>query len=60
MVEDSSAEYVVAKFDYEARESHELSIVKSERLKLISDLHNWWKVNKRRVQINVNVSCFRW
>ncbi|KAI6191455.1 hypothetical protein M3Y97_00229900 [Aphelenchoides bicaudatus] len=41
---DDSAEYVVAKYDYTRREPHELSIKKSERLRIISDQHNWWKV----------------
>jgi hypothetical protein len=42
MVED--VEYVVVKFDYNAKEPHELTIRKGERLRLLTDTHNWYKV----------------
>ncbi|CAD5235608.1 unnamed protein product [Bursaphelenchus xylophilus] len=41
MVEES---FVIAKYDYEAQEPHELGIARGERLKLIDNSHNWWKV----------------
>ncbi len=37
--------YVVAKFDYQAYEEQELSIKKNERLKLVDDSKNWWRVS---------------
>lgn len=36
--------YVVVKYDYIAQEDQELSIKKNERLKLLDDSKNWWKV----------------
>ncbi|VDN02923.1 unnamed protein product [Thelazia callipaeda] len=36
--------YVVVKYDYDAQEEGELTIKKNERLKLIDDTKNWWKV----------------
>lgn len=42
MVDDF--EFVVVKFDYDAKEVHELTIRKNERLRLLSDRHNWFKV----------------
>ncbi|VDN23463.1 unnamed protein product [Gongylonema pulchrum] len=36
--------FVVVKYDYDAQEEGELSIRKNERLKLIDDTKNWWKV----------------
>lgn len=36
--------YVVVKYDYTAQEDQELTIHKNERLKLLDDSKNWWKV----------------
>uniref|UniRef100_A0A914ZMR6 Cytoplasmic protein NCK2 n=2 Tax=Parascaris univalens TaxID=6257 RepID=A0A914ZMR6_PARUN len=36
--------YVVVKYDYTAQEDQELTIKKNERLKLLDDSKNWWKV----------------
>lgn len=36
--------YVVVKYDYTAQEDQELTIKKNDRLKLIDDSKNWWKV----------------
>ncbi|KAL3990152.1 SH3 domain family protein [Acanthocheilonema viteae] len=36
--------FVVVKYDYNAQEEGELTIKKNERLKLIDDTKNWWKV----------------
>ena len=36
--------YVVVKYDYTAQEDQELTVKKNERLKLIDDTKNWWKV----------------
>ncbi|CAJ0572718.1 unnamed protein product, partial [Mesorhabditis spiculigera] len=36
--------YVVVKYDYLAQEDQELTIKKNERLRLIDDTKNWWKV----------------
>ncbi|VDN50765.1 unnamed protein product [Dracunculus medinensis] len=41
MVDDT---YVIVKYDYYAQERQELTIKKNERLKLIDDSKNWWKV----------------
>lgn len=38
--------YVVVKYDYTAQEDQELTIHKNERLKLLDDSRNWWKVSK--------------
>lgn len=35
---------IVAKYDYAAQEAQELSIAKNEKLKLLDDSKNWWKV----------------
>jgi hypothetical protein len=43
---DGSSEIVIAKFNYNAQESHELSIVKNDRLLLIDDSCLWWKVKR--------------
>lgn len=37
-------EDLVAKFDYYATESHELTILKGEHLKLLDDSLQWWQV----------------
>lgn len=42
MSEDVS--YVIVKYDYLAQEDQELTIKKNERLRLIDDSKNWWKV----------------
>uniref|UniRef100_A0A914XLL4 Cytoplasmic protein n=1 Tax=Plectus sambesii TaxID=2011161 RepID=A0A914XLL4_9BILA len=42
--------YVVAKFDYAAAEEQELSIKKNERLKLVDDTKNWWRVTNEHNQ----------
>ncbi|GMT32407.1 hypothetical protein PFISCL1PPCAC_23704 [Pristionchus fissidentatus] len=45
MASSGAAEvYVVTKYDYNAQEEQELSIKKNERLKLLDDTKNWWKV----------------
>ncbi|KAJ1367900.1 hypothetical protein KIN20_028922 [Parelaphostrongylus tenuis] len=36
--------YVIVKYDYSAQEDQELTIKKNERLRLIDDSKNWWKV----------------
>uniref|UniRef100_A0A1I7XVD4 SH3 domain-containing protein n=1 Tax=Heterorhabditis bacteriophora TaxID=37862 RepID=A0A1I7XVD4_HETBA len=36
--------YVIVKYDYLAQEDQELTIKKNERLRLIDDSKNWWKV----------------
>jgi len=43
---DGSSEIVIAKFNYNAQETHELSIVKNERLLLMDDTCLWWKVKR--------------
>jgi len=43
---DGSSEIVIAKFNYNAQESHELSIIKNERLLLLDDSCLWWKVKR--------------
>jgi hypothetical protein len=43
---DGSSEIVIAKFNYNAQENHELSIVKNERLLLLDDSCLWWKVKR--------------
>ncbi|VDM75962.1 unnamed protein product [Strongylus vulgaris] len=42
MSEDVS--YVIVKYDYLAQEEQELTIKKNERLRLLDDSKNWWKV----------------
>ncbi|KRZ09702.1 Cytoplasmic protein NCK2, partial [Trichinella zimbabwensis] len=37
-------EYIVAKYNYQAQEAQELSVRKNERLILVDDSRNWWKV----------------
>lgn len=39
-----NTDFVIAKFDYKASDSHELGIQKGERLTLIDDSSHWWKV----------------
>lgn len=41
-------EYVVAKYDYQAKDDQELSLKKGERLVLIDDTRNWWKVRNSK------------
>ncbi|CAI5454803.1 unnamed protein product [Caenorhabditis angaria] len=41
---EMSDDYVIVKYDYLAQEDQELTIKKNERLKLIDDSRNWWKV----------------
>ncbi|GMT04157.1 hypothetical protein PENTCL1PPCAC_26331, partial [Pristionchus entomophagus] len=43
--------FVVAKFDYAAAEQQELTIKKNERLKLMDDSKNWWRVMNDSGQI---------
>lgn len=43
---DTSNEIILAKFNYTAQDTHELSIVKNERLVLLDDSHLWWKVKR--------------
>ncbi|XP_071838131.1 cytoplasmic protein NCK2-like isoform X2 [Apostichopus japonicus] len=38
--------YVVAKWDYTAKQDEELTIKKNERLELTDDSRSWWKVKK--------------
>ena len=37
---------LIAKFDYESKESHELGLKKNDRLILIDNTKNWWLVKK--------------
>ena len=37
---------LVAKFDYQSKETHELDLKKGERLLLIDNSKNWWLVRK--------------
>jgi hypothetical protein len=37
---------LIAKFDYESKEPHELDLKKNERLVLIDNSKNWWLVKK--------------
>ena len=37
---------LVGKFDYKAKEAHELDIKKNERLILLDNSKNWWLVRK--------------
>lgn len=37
---------LIAKFDYESKEQHELDLKKNERLILIDNTKNWWLVKK--------------
>ncbi|KAH7720778.1 Protein NCK-1 a [Aphelenchoides avenae] len=43
--------FVVVKYDYTAQEEQELSIRKNERLRLVDDTKNWWKVVNENNQI---------
>jgi hypothetical protein len=36
--------FVVVKYDYTAQEEQELTIRKNDRLRLLDDTKNWWKV----------------
>jgi hypothetical protein len=45
-LDGGNSEIVIAKFNYNAQESHELSIVKNERLLLLDDSCLWWKVKR--------------
>uniref|UniRef100_A0A183IPT0 Cytoplasmic protein NCK1 n=1 Tax=Soboliphyme baturini TaxID=241478 RepID=A0A183IPT0_9BILA len=40
----AEVEYIVAKYNYDAKESQELSVKKNERLVLVDDSGSWWKV----------------
>ncbi|OQV24097.1 Cytoplasmic protein NCK2 [Hypsibius exemplaris] len=42
--------YVVAKFEYNASSEQELSLRKNERLRLLDDSKQWWKVENVRCQ----------
>ncbi|CAF1048265.1 unnamed protein product [Adineta ricciae] len=42
----NAGEIVIAKFNYNAQESHELTISKNERLLLLDDTCLWWKVKR--------------
>ena len=54
-------EYVTVKFDYIAQEDQELTIKKNERLKLLDDSKNWWKVELSRFQELVSsTTIFLW
>lgn len=41
-----AGEIIVAKFNYHAQETHELTIAKNERLVLLDDTCLWWKVKR--------------
>lgn len=43
--------FVVVKYDYIAQEDQELSIKKNERLRLLDDSKNWWKVLNDQNQV---------
>uniref|UniRef100_A0A914XTF2 Mitogen-activated protein kinase kinase kinase n=1 Tax=Plectus sambesii TaxID=2011161 RepID=A0A914XTF2_9BILA len=52
--------YVIAKFDYAAKEEKELSIKKNELLKLVDDSTNWWQVkNEHNQSGSVPRNCLR-
>lgn len=38
--------YVVAKYEYNASSDQELSLRKNERLRLVDDSKQWWKVSR--------------
>lgn len=40
--------YVIVKYDYTAQEDQEISICKNERLGLLDDTKNWWKVRLKK------------
>lgn len=42
----AGGEIIVAKFDYHAQETHELTIEKNERLLLLDGSCLWWKVKR--------------
>jgi NCK adaptor protein len=48
---DPTTVYVIAKYDYRAQESQELNLRKLERLSLLDDSRNWWKVANDQGQI---------
>ena len=50
MSESTPIASVIVKYDYEAREEHECSIRKGERLKVLNSEHNWWKVSRTRAR----------
>lgn len=41
---ENTEQCVVAKYDYDAQDAQELTISKNERLVLLDDSRNWWKV----------------
>jgi hypothetical protein len=41
-----TGEFILAKYPYQAQETHELTIVKNERLILLDDSCLWWKVKR--------------
>ena len=45
----SSQQHVTAKYDYRAQEAQELDLHKMERLTLLDDSRNWWKVANAQV-----------
>ena len=45
--------YVTAKYDYAASSEQELSLRKNERLRLIDDSKQWWKVCFYRIRLNL-------
>jgi len=50
--------YVVAKYDYQAQESQELDIKKNEKLLLLDDSKDWWKVQNSQHQAGFVPSNF--
>ncbi|XP_055344358.1 cytoplasmic protein NCK2-like [Paramacrobiotus metropolitanus] len=42
--------YVIAKYDYNASSDQELSLRKNERLRLVDDSKQWWKVENAKYQ----------
>lgn len=55
---EGGAEQIFAKYDYEAQEPQELSINKNERLTLIDDSKNWWKVSNAAGRVGFVPSNF--
>ena len=41
-----SGEIVIAKYNYNSQDNHELTITKNERLQLLDDTCLWWKVKR--------------
>lgn len=54
---------LVAKFDYKAKETHELDLKKNERLLLLDNTKNWWfvkRMDSEQTGYVVLFNIFRW